>query len=41
MLKKELEWVLKDLPREFEGMNEKEAVFRFELLRRLFLERNL
>ena len=36
-----MEWVLKDLPGEFEGMSEKEAIFRFELLRRLFLERNL
>lgn len=40
-LEKEIEWVLKDLPGEFEDMKEKEAIFRFELLRRLFLERNL
>jgi len=40
-VQKQLEWMLKDLPSELEGMSEKDAVFRFELFRRLFLERNL
>lgn len=39
-LTKELAWTMRDLPRELEGMSEGKAVFRFELIRRLFLERN-
>lgn len=39
-LHKELAWTLRDLPRELEGMSESKAVLRFELARRLFLERN-
>ena len=39
-LTKELEWTTRDLPKELEGMNESKAVLRFELARRLFLERN-
>lgn len=39
-LKKELAWTLRDLPKELNGMDENNAVLRFELARRLFLERN-
>lgn len=39
-LTKELSWTMRDLPRELEGMSETKAVLRFELVRRLFLERN-
>lgn len=39
-LRKELTWTMRDLPQELEGMSESKAVLRFELVRRLFLERN-
>ena len=39
-LKKELAWTLRDLPTELTGMHTGKAALRFELARRLFLERN-
>ena len=39
-LQKEFAWTLQDLPKELEGMSESKSVLRFELIRRLFLERN-
>lgn len=39
-LRTELDWTLKSLPREVEGMDETRAVLRFELAKQLFVERN-
>jgi hypothetical protein len=39
-LETELAWTLKSLPQELEGMTDQDAVLRFELAKRVFIDRN-
>ena len=39
-MKRELAWTLRDMPGELDGMTDANAIVRFEVFQRLFLERN-